>query len=168
MSDGDPHGDYATDDESLCECLDDGLRETISKLAEARGQVSGGVIKAGVKVIENRYEGRIIEFAGVQHARGYYREHKAKELECAGALEELTPEDYYANPAEVVKTVLGREKAEHREKANAAARWLDENDPDIHVVTNEYGSPEEVPQLDDELDVQHGVDEVSESEEVTV
>jgi len=151
--------DYATDDESLCEYLDDDLRETISELAEARGQRSGGVVKAGIKEIEERYEGRIIEFAGFEHARAYYRDHKAKHLEFAGALEELTPEGYYEYPAECVKTELGRKKAEHKEKANAAARWLDDNDPDIHVVTNEYGSPEEVPQLDDELDVQHGVEE---------
>lgn len=157
--------DYATDDESLCEFLDEELRETISELAEARGQRSGGVIKAGVKEIEGRYEGRIIEFHNRDHARGYYREHKAKHLEFAGALEELTPEGLYENPAEAVKTELGRKKAEHKEKANVAARFLDDNDPDIHVVTNEYGSPEEVPQLDDDLDVQHGVDETE--DEVT-
>lgn len=156
--------DYATDNESLCEFLDDDLRRTISDLAEARGQKSGGVIKAGVKEIENRYEGRIIEFHNAEHARGYYREHKAKEGELAGALEELTPEGYYENPAEVVDTVLGRKKAEHREKANAAARWLDENDADIHVVTNEHGTPEEIPQLDDELDIQHGEVETAEVE----
>jgi len=150
---------YATDDESLCECLDDDLRETISELAEARGQVSGGVVKAGVKEIENRYEGRIIEFANFEHARSYYRNHKAKELEFAGALEELTPEGYYENPAEVVSTELRRKQAEHSEKANAAARWLDENDSDIHVVVNEHGTPEEIPQLDAELDVQHGMEE---------
>lgn len=156
--------DYATDNESLCEYLDDDLRETISELAEARGQRSGGVVKAGIKEIEKRYEGRIIEFAGFVPARAYYREHKAKHLEFAGALEELTPEGYYENPAECVKTELGRKKAEHKEKANAAARWLDENDPDIHVVTNEYGSPEEVPQLDDELDVQHGAEDAEKVE----
>lgn len=151
--------DYATDNESLCEYLDDDLRETVSELAEARGQRSGGVVKAGIKEIEKRYEGRIIEFDTVPHARAYYSNHKAKQLEFAGALEELTPEGYYENPAECVKTELGRKRAEHKEKANAAARWLDDNDPDIHVVTNEYGSPEEVPQLDDELDVQHGAGE---------
>jgi hypothetical protein len=148
--------DYATDDESLCKFLDDELRETISKLAEKRGQKSGGVIKAGVKEIENRYEGRIIEFHNIEHARAYYSNQMAKHLEFTGALEELTPDGYYENPAECVKTELGRKKAEHKEKANAAARWLDDNDPDIHVVTNEYGGPEEVPQLDSELDVQHG------------
>lgn len=150
--------DYATDDESLCEALDDDLRDTISKLAEARGQTTGGVIKAGVKKVEEHDEGRIVEFPNVAEARSYYRHHKQYELEFAGAYEELKPDlpDYeYPTPAQPLHQLLQQKEAVHREKANAAARYLDANDPQTKVVVDEYGAPEEVPQLDSEIEVQH-------------
>lgn len=155
--------DYATDDESLTEALSDDERETISKLAESRGQTSGGVVRAAIKQLADDYEGRIIEFAHAEEARAYYRHHKTNELEFAGAYEELSPEGYYETPAQPLHELLKRMEATHREKANAAARYLDDNDPQTRVVVNEYGSPEEVPSLDEGLDVQHGVEEVLEA-----
>jgi hypothetical protein len=158
MSEAEARDDYATDDASLCDALDDDLRETISKLAESRGQTSAGVVKAAITQLADDYEGRLIEFSHPEHARSYYKHHKRYEQEFAGAYEELTPDlpDYeYPNPAQPLHELLQQKKAEHAEKARAAARYLDSNDPNTRVLTNEYGAPEAVPQLDEGLEVQH-------------
>lgn len=150
------YGDRETTDEALCSALTDDLRETIADLSKARGQTTAGVVKAGVAQIKDDCEGRLIEFHNVPHARGYYKNHKAKELEFDGAYDDLSPEGYYGTPAQPLHELLKQKAAEHREKANAAARYLDSNDPETRVVTNEYGSPEGIPQIDDTLEVQHG------------
>lgn len=148
--------EHAATDANLVSALDDEDRETIRKLAEVRGQTAGGVVKAGVKQIEDKYEGRTIEFANVGDARTYYRYHKRYALEFAGAYDELSPDEPYGTPAQPLHEVLNMKEAEHREKANAAARYLDDNDPENRVITNEYGSPEGIPSIDKTLEVQHG------------
>lgn len=151
--------DYATDDESLTNALDDELRETISELAEARGQTSAGVVKAAVKELIDDNEERIIEFPNVAEARSYYRHHRTRELEFSGAYDELSPDEMYGTPAQSLHETLQYEEAKARAKARAAARYLDTHDSETKVVTNEYGSPEEIPQIDSTLKVQHGGDD---------
>lgn len=149
-------GCYSTDDASLCECLDDELREDIAELAEARGETAGGTVDSAIRRLRDQFEGRIIEFRSPQHARDYYRHHHGQELEYAGALEQLTPEPYGEHAAQPVDTTLNAKQAEAREKANAAARWLAEHDSETRVVMNDHGSPESIPELDQQIEVQHG------------
>lgn len=147
---------YATTDAALCDALNEDLRETISELAEARGQTSAGVIKAAVVQIVEKDEDRIIDFEFPDEARSYYRRHKQIAQEFDGAYDDLTPDEPYGTPAQPLHELLQRKRAEHESKANVAARWLDKNDPDTKVILNEYGSPEAIPQLDKLIEVQHG------------
>lgn len=152
------YGDRETTDEALCAALDDDLRETIAALSESRGQTTAGVVKAAVSELETRYEGRIIEFDDAFHARAYYQTHRRQQLEYDGAYDDLSPDDYYGTPAQPLHELLKGKAAVAKEKWRAAARWLDTNDPETRVVVNEHGSPEEIPALDADLEIQHGTE----------